>query len=681
MLPMPRYRLACALFLLLSWRDSRAQSADYRAITEVAQPAVTVRLGDSSSVLAGPWRFHTGDNPSWASTNFDDSTWSTLNLSSGAGWTSQGYPGYSGFAWYRLHINVQGATHRLALKMPDQADDAYQVFVNGVKIGEFGNFTPQHVTAYPALPEGFPLPKSAADGNITIAIRMWMDSATSFVSPDAGGLHGPPTLGYASLVRNLIELDYSAMAHYFGSAFVEGLILLMALLMAVALAYLDPQEEAYAWLALVCLVTLLGLTIVLSVNYTAWLSQTQEVVLNEVILNSLRIGLWVLFWGYWFRVAKIRRLHWAVWSLVAVTIAGTALVRPPLYGELVPLAAAAYINPVLLIVKLALGVLLFVVAFYGFRNQKAEGWLAAAAVLLVFVANYQRELRLLHVPVAFSLLGFAVQLGLIAMVVSLLIITVMLLRRFIYAQRRKEQWKLEIQQAQNVQQVLIPHELPQVAGLTIESEYRPAREVGGDFFQIIPIGGAGSVIIVVGDVTGKGLQAGMLVALIVGAVRGAALHSSDPLRILAEVNAQLCERQSASATCMMMRVDPDGAVSIANAGQLPPYHNGVEIEMEGALPMGIVTEADFAFTSLQLHPGDSLMLMSDGIVEAQDVSGNLFGFDRIRDLLDRNATAAEIADAAQVFGQEDDILVLQVHRNPVAGSNRRETATSAEVSA
>ena len=677
---MCRFGLRLALFLCVPFLCIHAQMGTSKSAPS-RSTAPVIKLGNSSAVLAGPWRFHTGDDPLWAKANFDDSGWSTLSLTPGVGWTKLGYPGYAGFAWYRLRVNVEGANQQLALKMPSQADDAYQVFVNGSEIGEFGNFTPEHVTAYPALPESFPLPRSIGDGTITIAIRMWMDSATPFISPDAGGLHGPPTLGYASLMRNLVQLDYNAMAHYFGSAYVEGLILLMALLMAVALAYLDPHEEAYGWLALVCLVTLLGLTIVLSVNYTTWLSQTQVVVLGEVVLTQLRVGLWVLFWGYWFRVSKIHRLHWAVWSLVAIMMTGTALVRPPLYGEMVPLEAADYVFPVLIVVKLALGVLLFLVAYFGFKTQKTEGWMAGAAVLLVFVANYQRELRQLHLPVAFSILGFSVQLGLIAMVVSLLVITVMLLRRFIQAQALKEQWKLEIQQAQHVQQVLIPHELPQVEGLTIHSEYRPAREVGGDFFQILPIESTGSVLIIVGDVTGKGLQAGMLVALIVGALRAAVQHSSDPRRILQEVNAQLTERQSASATCLMMRIDRDGTVTIANAGQLPPYHNGIELGMEGALPLGIISEADFAAATLKLQPGDSLMLMSDGIVEAQRENGELFGFDRIRELLDGNATAAEIADAAQAFGQEDDILVLQVRREEVDAPDRMHAPTIAAVPA
>ena len=679
---MRRFGLICALLLFVPVTWLRAQSTRSNTSSAGGQANVeSIQLGESSVVLAGPWKFHTGDNPAWSKADFDDSGWNAMDLSSGAGWTKQGYPRYSGFAWYRLRVDVHGATHRLALKMPDQADDAYQVFVNGQMVGEFGKFDPEQVTAYPALPEGFPLPKTVGDGSVSIAIRMWMDPATPFSSPDAGGLHKPPTLGYASHVRNLIQLDYDAMAHYFGSAFVEGLILLMAMLMAISLAYLDPQEQAYPWLALVCLVTLTGLAIVLSVNYTTWLSLTQVVVLNEVILTHLRVGLWVLFWGYWFRLSKIHQLHWAVWSLVAIMMAGTALIRPPLYGETIPLQVATYVNPLLMVGKLALGLLLFLVAYRGFKTQKTEGWMAGTAVLLVFVANYQRELRLLHIPTTFSFLGFTVQLGLIAMVVSLLIITVMLLRRFIQAQALKEQWKLEIQQAQHVQQVLIPNELPRIPGLEVDGEYRPAREVGGDFFQIIPTGTAGSVLIVVGDVTGKGLQAGMLVALIVGAVRSAARHSTDPLRILQEVNAQLCERQHSSATCLVLRIDPNGAVTIANAGQLPPYVNGAELSMEGALPLGIITEADFSAATTHLNPGDSIILMSDGIVEAQDAAGNLFGFDRIAGMLERHASAAEIAEAAQKFGQEDDILVLQVRREPKSAPATEHESHRAEVTA
>jgi hypothetical protein len=633
-----------------------------------ASGPVPVKLGESSAKLGGPWKFHTGDDLAWARADFDDSSWNAMDLTvapgtEGAGWTQRGYPGYAGFAWYRLQVDVQGATHRLALKMPDQADDAYQVYVNGQLIGDFGKFYGKRVTAYNSLPEGFPFPKGVANGTITIAIRMWMDSATRFNSPDAGGLHGPPMLGYATHVNDLVRLDYDDMAHYLGSVYLEVLILSMALLMAAALFWLDRQEQAYLWLALVCTVTLLYNAIMLSVNVVAWIGQTPAVILTDVVLHPARIGLWVLFWGYWFRMARIRRLHQVVWPLVALLMVGTAMLRPPLYGLVVPVHYASFLTPTLLVVKLGLGVLMFLVAYRGFATQKTEGWMAATAVVLGIVSNFTSELRLIHVPTMFVVYGFVIQLGTVATVVSLLIITVMQQRRFIMAQVLKEQWKMEIQQAQEVQQLLIPHQLPEVTGITIDSEYRPAREVGGDFFQILPLETPGTVLIVVGDVTGKGMQAGMLVALIVGAIRGAVLHSTDPAQILREVNEQLCERQHAIATCLILRIDPDGTGIIANAGQLAPYLNGAEIEMEGAFPIGIVPDGDFSIASFDLHQGDSLFLMSDGVVEATDPHGTLFGFERIGEMLRQKASSEDIAKAAQAFGQEDDILVVQVRRN------------------
>jgi hypothetical protein len=626
----------------------------------------SVKLGESSIELNGPWKFRTGDNIAWAQTDFDDSSWADMDLTPQTGWTATGYKHYAGYAWYRLRVNVEGADHGLALKMPDQVDDAYQVFVNGQEIGSFGTFTPRHVTAYSTLPEEFHLPKGIRDGTITIAIRVWMDSATLFNSPDAGGLHGPPVIGFASVIGVLTQFDYDENARTLITGFVESMILFMALLMSLSLFWLDRQDKAYFWLALVCLVTLLSNTIVLSANFAAWIGQDLAVILIDVVFAPLRIGLWVIFWGYWFRIWRIARLHWLVWSVVAILMIGTAMLRPPLYGLHVPTHDAAFINPVLLISKLYLGVLLFWVTIRGLSRQKTEGWMAGTAVVLVFVANYQHEMRLIHIlrPLTrFTVLGLEISLGTIATVVSLLIITILLLIRYFHTQQLKEQWKLEIQQAQQVQQILIPNKLPEIAGLSIDSAYRPAREVGGDFFQVFPGDVPGSAVIIVGDVTGKGMQAGMLVATIVGALRNSAFHSWDPVQMMHEVNVQLCERQHASATCQILYIDPNGNATLANAGQLPPYLNDREMDMEGALPLGTIPDAEHSVTTFVLHPGDALTLMSDGIVEAQDAHGRLFGFDRILELLENKQSAEQIATAAQEFGQEDDILVLQVRRN------------------
>ncbi len=683
-------RLGMLLLLLLGFAAQRASGA--RAVPDRQEPSsapqqsfqttrtatpLTVHLGQSSVELGGLWKFHAGDDPAWAQSNFDDSGWGAMDLTpppgsadgtlgiSGyiPGWTARGYPFYAGFAWYRIKVNVQGPSRRLALKMPSEVDDAYQVFVNGRMIGSFGKFRDHRVTAYSTLPMDFLLPEDSSGGPITIAIRMWMDSATPFNSPDAGGLHEPPVLGYASIIDALTRLDYNATEHFVVGGLVESMILFMALLMTLALFWLDRAERAYLWLAMVCLAALLINIIVISGQFTAWIGETLAVVLTQVVLAPLQNGLWVLFWGYWFRIRKIGLLHAVVWPLVALLMAGVAMLSPPLYGQHVPVQFGGLIDPFVLLLKFFIGVVFLAVVYRGLRQQRGEGWSAAPAALLIIVANYRYEMRLLHIPIAVPVGGgFVIQIGTIATVVSLLIITVMLLTRFFHSQRRKEQWKLEIEQAQQMQKILIPDELPKVPGLTIQSEYRPAREVGGDFFQVLPTQAPGSVLIMLGDVTGKGTQAGMLVAVIVGAMRAAAQHSSDPAKILHEINVQLCDRKHTSATGLILHIDPQGAVTIASAGQLPPYLNDKEMEIPGALPLGTLPDADLSVTTFTLQPGDTLTLMSDGVVEAQDSDGNLFGFSRIDALLKAGAGAAQIATAAQEFGQEDDILVLTVRR-------------------
>jgi hypothetical protein len=661
----------CLLLLLLLPLSARAEAAakkprkDDAARTDLP---VQIKLGESVVELVGPWKFKIGDDPTWSQPDLNDSNWDDMDLTPGkngyiAGWTARGYAGHSGYAWYRLQVDVEGANRSLALKMPDSFDDAYQVFVNGQRVGEFGKFGPNGVTAYSSLPTAFRLPKGVRDGKVSIAIRVWMDSATPFNSPDAGGLREPPALGYASAISSEVRLDWDEYGHQVGSGFLELLILVMALIIALALFWLDRNERSYLWLALVCEATLLSVGVLLVVNFTTWLGLTEYVIISDVIAKPLQIGLWVLFWGYWFRLDRIGILHRAVWPLVMILAVGTAMLRPPLYGAHVPVHAGTYLEPFLLVVKLALGVLLLLVAYRGFWKNKGEGAMAAAAVLLAVIANYNRELRLIHVPTTFTILGFTINLGTLSTILSLLIITVMLLRRFIAAQRTKEQWKLEIAQARHVQQVLIPNKLPVLNDLQIDSEYHPAREVGGDFFQIVPNDKDGSSLIAFGDVTGKGLQAGMLVALIIGAIRSAAQHSNDPQRMLEVLNEELVERESASATCMVMRFSQDGAVELANAGQLPPYLNGVEMQIEGALPLGMLSGMDFPVTTFKLEPGDTLMIMSDGIAEAQNEEGELFGFERIEQMLRSSNTTTEIADAAKQFGQTDDILVLRVQRH------------------
>jgi serine phosphatase RsbU (regulator of sigma subunit) len=186
--------------------------------------------------------------------------------------------------------------------------------------------------------------------------------------------------------------------------------------------------------------------------------------------------------------------------------------------------------------------------------------------------------------------------------------------------------------------------------------------VGGDFFQVLPHPADGSLLIVVGDVAGKGVEAGMLAALIVGAIRTSVEFTSEPQRILSLLNNRLQGR--GLVTCLALRVAPDGEATLANAGHLPPYLNGSEMVVEGALPLGAVAGIDIPVSRFQLAEGDSLILMTDGVVEAQDAQGHLFGFERIGKLLKDGTSGAALALAAQNFGQQDDITVLTLTLSP-----------------
>jgi hypothetical protein len=155
--------------------------------------------------------------------------------------------------------------------MPDNYDDAYQIYVNGQLAGQFGQFNADGITAYVALPRVFPLPANVRSGPATIAIRMWMAAFTPMVDPDAGGLHGPPMLGHVSAIDELLKLDWAAIDRSQYDNIVEIAILLVALLVAFGLFGLDRKEPAYLWLGLTCAGILARVAIVVMSNYTAWI--------------------------------------------------------------------------------------------------------------------------------------------------------------------------------------------------------------------------------------------------------------------------------------------------------------------------------------------------------------------------------------------------------------------------
>jgi serine phosphatase RsbU (regulator of sigma subunit) len=132
-----------------------------------------------------------------------------------------------------------------------------------------------------------------------------------------------------------------------------------------------------------------------------------------------------------------------------------------------------------------------------------------------------------------------------------------------------------------------------------------------------------------------------------------------PAKILASLNRVLSGGDSFT-TCQAVWFSPDGELTLANAGHLPPYINGKEIEIPGSLPLGVLPDPHYEEVHLRLNSGDRLLLLSDGVAEARNAAGELFGFDRVRNL--SNQSAFYIAEAAKTFGQQDDITILTIRR-------------------
>jgi hypothetical protein len=238
-------------------------------------------------------------------------------------------------------------------------------------------------------------------------------------------------------------------------------------------------------------------------------------------------------------------------------------------------------------------------------------------------------------------------------------------RRHIRAQAEKAQLEAEMAAAREVQRLMLPDEAESFPGYSIDSVYKPALQLGGDFFQILPAGNNG-FLLVLGDVAGKGLAAAMHVSMLVGVIRTVALETCEPAMMLGKLHDRLVGRTSGISTALAAHVSDSGMVTIANAGHLSPYLDGKEIELPGALPLGIAEGGVYAAVRFELLPGSRLTFYSDGVVEAQNKAGELFGFDRVHAISTESADA--IVEKAVEFGQEDDITVVTIERLPNRGA-------------
>jgi hypothetical protein len=277
----------------------------------------------------------------------------------------------------------------------------------------------------------------------------------------------------------------------------------------------------------------------------------------------------------------------------------------------------------------------------------------AAAMALINVGYF---LRAAGHPMSIG--GLPVSFFEAAFFLSSFVITFLLLRQSWVAWEKSNELRIEFAAARELQRQLVPLALPEIPGLRMQAAYLPANDVGGDFYQVLEQLD-GTMLLLVGDVSGKGLKAAMTGVLTIGAACALAAEAPGPAALLERLNREMMRfRKDGFVTCVCLRIARDGMATIASAGHPAPYRDGEEVLLSAGFPLGLIAGADYTETMLPLAPGDTLTFLTDGVVEARNAAGELFGFERTAAI--STQSAGNIAAAAQAFGQDDDITVLTV---------------------
>jgi phosphoserine phosphatase RsbU/P len=607
----------------------------------------------SSDVVTG-WRAHDGDDLAWASPGFDDSEWETFRLDdlgqSKAGWTVG--PSKAGWHWYRLHLKLHENHPDLSLLI-NGGEGAYALYVNGVEVPGPHLGSPFSVKR----PTERAVPLNAPGTDLEIALRTFTPSSYQlwhlplFLSVSLG------TPDSIDNERQALESGriYSAMPSIF-----INLLLILAGIAAFALYRSQRKRREYLWLG-----TYLFLQ---GTSYLLWGCQQAGVFpLSVNFLGSdpllYAIAIAQIEFTFSFGDRRVGRV-WRVYE--ALLLAPLPLIWLSWRGQF---SSDAYIVIEALILVPVAVLLPIVLLIWYRRGNREAGWLILPSLLpAATVSTYDlgtlsiffgwQRLDFLDNPIQFG--PVSVQPADIGDFLFLLAIAIVMFLRFTRISREQARSAAELEAAREIQQRLVPASLPALPGFHVEAAYLPAHEVGGDFYQVLEQRD-GYALIVVGDVSGKGLKAAMTGALAIGALRTLADENLSPGALLSRLNRQmLTAQESGFITCLCVRISLQGSVTMANAGHLSPYRRGEEIKVDSGLPLGLTADADYSETHLELAPGDTLMLLSDGVVEAMNDEHQLFGFERTRAI--STQSAHQIAAAAQAFGQEDDITVLALKR-------------------
>jgi hypothetical protein len=638
-------------------------------------PFVLDGLGHATTLLNGQWQFHIGDNLAWASPTLDDSTWQPIQT--GRSWEGQGHRNYTGFAWYRRRIVVPPGTPAnldLALYLPP-VDDAAEVYWNGKLVGSSGKLPPHPVWYLAPTPQAFQIGPAQSG---VLAIRVWSAPIIYLNYPEQGGLYLTPKIG---TTEGVAALQTASRYHWLqNNQFTFAVCLVSAVvgLLAIFSWLRDRTRWMLFWLAIPMLKPIVGLVIFGIPGFSTFRLGYGSI--GEVVAVS-DVAIWFLLLYLLDLRSNARLLRWT--GILACISIGMTLVDTVMvlldWTRLFPHKFVYFDVGSTIPVELLEMYVLAIVAFALRKRLDLARWMLAMSTVLAEIETGLTDMSGLGVrwthwtlhhqlyrPL-FSIAGTPINISALVNLFLLVSILYAAWRYSVEQNQRQNLLEQEFRSAQEIQQLLIPEALPSLNGYSVTSAYKPAQEVGGDFFQIIPLPGSAensqSAIIVLGDVSGKGLKAAMTVSLLVGAIRSTVETTQDPAQILTALNRRLHGRmQSGFATCLVLLLNPEGRCVLASAGHPAPFLNAREIDLQGALPLGLLPDSTYDESTVLLTPGDHLVLYTDGLLEAQTPAGEIFGFERLQHLMAAHPQADQALAEAQAFGQEDDITVLTLTR-------------------
>ncbi len=673
MLPRSLYFPATVVLAVLAFGTSISRAQDPNRMAISPAPILAVDgLGKGTAELSGPWQFRLGDDLEWALPDYDDRRWD--QITAGKPWGLQGHESYTGYAWYRKHLTIKtapGAPEDVALYIP-AINDVYEIYWNGVRVANLGHMPPNW-KAYIGIPQQTYGLGKAQSG--VLAVRVWKLPLSSIDDGTAGGFNGMPLIGSPEAIAAAKgNSDYEWLR---SRQFVFALSSLYSLV--AALAFLAFWRDRGQWLLFwtgtfsaffVMDMFMTGFRLHVSFATLTFWGQT-EISFRE--LSQWFLLIWLL------KLQENRRLVVLARKVAIISVFASMLDGVLLYMYPSILSSSAFewadagLTAIMVFFE-AFPIMLVSYAFVSRKRLESSRWIVAALAFvnsMVYLTQNaaNQGVRFTHWNLGdeitqplFTFFGSAVTVGVLLRTLLFFAILYAVIRVYIDTRQRTSTLEKELSHARELQRVLVPSSLPVVPGFTITSAYRPMSEVGGDFFQVIPLE-SGSTLVLLGDVSGKGLKAAMAVSLIIGAVRALAEEHSSPARLLTQLNRRLCGHlHGGFATCVVLTLDPKGECMLASAGHPAPFINGRELELPGALPLAIARESEYEEVSLTLKVGDHFSLYTDGLLEARSPSGELYSFARLERLFASHPSAQQATQAAVNFGQDDDITVLTLTR-------------------